>query len=157
MFPFQSVVHWGWSQGLWAGTTFSTPTPIPSVNLASVHTLKWLLLNGDLFILLLLSDPHLHTLLPVLPLRCWERRTRLGAFKLCHLWRKQQKQLVRKKERLLLHRECFIKHILTGGGCCVLPGALDLQEDGVGVVGKQKPSDQTEYLRNNDNSGSESQ
>lgn len=37
----------------------------------------------------------------------------------------------------------------TGGGWRVLPGALHLQEDGVGVVGKQKTSDQTEDLRRN--------
>lgn len=36
---------------------------------------------------------------------------------------------------------------LTGGSCCVLPVALDLQEDGVGVIGKQETSDQAEHLR----------
>lgn len=30
-----------------------------------------------------------------------------------------------------------------------MPGAFDLEEDGVGVVGKQDPGDQTEHLRNN--------
>lgn len=35
---------------------------------------------------------------------------------------------------------------LTGGGCCVLPGALDLQEDGVGVISKQQTSKQAKYL-----------
>lgn len=32
---------------------------------------------------------------------------------------------------------------------CVLPGAFDLEEDGVGVIGKQNTSDQTKHLRNN--------
>lgn len=32
---------------------------------------------------------------------------------------------------------------------CVLPGAFDLEEDGVGVVCKQNTSDQTKHLRNN--------
>lgn len=30
-----------------------------------------------------------------------------------------------------------------------MPGAFDLEEDGVGVVGKQDTGDQTEHLRNN--------
>lgn len=38
----------------------------------------------------------------------------------------------------------------------MLPGALDLQEDGVSVIGEQQTGDQTENLENNNNnSGSE--
>lgn len=40
------------------------------------------------------------------------------------------------------------KHPPTSRGRCV-PGAFDLEEDGVGVVGKQDPGEQTEHLRNN--------
>lgn len=36
----------------------------------------------------------------------------------------------------------------TSRGRCVLPGAFDLEEDGVGVVGKHNTSDQTKHLRN---------
>lgn len=32
---------------------------------------------------------------------------------------------------------------------CVLAGAFDLEEDGVGVVRKQNTGDQTKHLRNN--------
>lgn len=32
---------------------------------------------------------------------------------------------------------------------CVLPGAFNLKEDGVGVVGKENTGDQTKHLRNN--------
>lgn len=34
----------------------------------------------------------------------------------------------------------------TSGGGRVLPGALDVQEDCVGVVGEQKTSNQTKHL-----------
>lgn len=62
---------------------------------------------------------------------------------------------------LLLCKVCFecktkrLSVVPTSGGWHVLPGALDLQEDGVGVVGKEKTSNQTKYLRNNHKSASE--
>lgn len=46
----------------------------------------------------------------------------------------------------------FLKIVVlppTSRGRCVVPGAFDLDEDGVGVVGKQHASDQTKHLRNN--------
>lgn len=39
--------------------------------------------------------------------------------------------------------ECL--NSVISGSCCVLPGALDLQKDGIGVIGKQQASDQTKY------------
>lgn len=42
----------------------------------------------------------------------------------------------------------MLKRPPTSRGRCV-SGAFDLEEDGVGVVGKQDPGDQTEHLRNN--------
>lgn len=37
--------------------------------------------------------------------------------------------------------------LLTGGGCSVLPSALDLQEDCVCVVGKQQTGNQAKNLK----------
>lgn len=49
---------------------------------------------------------------------------------------------------MILKLKSCLKQPPTSRGRCV-PGAFDLEEDGVGVVGKQEPSDQTEHLRNN--------
>lgn len=39
----------------------------------------------------------------------------------------------------------------------MLPGALDLQEDGVSVIGEQQTGDQPENLKNNNNNNSGSE
>lgn len=64
--------------------------------------------------------------------------------------KKQQQQQKKLEETFKMIFGGYLTILHPTGRCrCVLPGAFDLEEDGVGVIRKQNTCDQTKHLRNN--------